>query len=574
MHESIFDAALSAPGDDGPRYVLADLLMHRGDPLGEIVSLQCRQAALGVHFEPAGGSRLRELWAQHAPEVKARFFERPDALERVVFHRGLPQLVRAGAEAWLSQADPPAPIGTLELSDVAPRHLPALLARPSTKRLAALRLRAADGERWSLDEARLLGSAELPFLQHLALFHAWQNHVAAHAFAASPLVKQLKSVELGHSLSTDPLRVLEALAGAATALEEISLDDDLPVSVARFVGSCRVVSFPDSFVRPQLSEALAHRVALYLPVHVTAPPTKGGPRIGRWHGLTPLGVRNGLDATFAREETTGLGGLLLRVRSLTADFSSPRHWLEPGMGQPDPGGPTLGPVDGGAVPGGEWAAFALASGERLDRLVDREGKLPLSFAAHAGAWSRVARWSAANRLSKPAPLSAIFAGRRGLQVQPLCGELHSRRRGPARFTRREFIELSPEAVRGHALDEKNTAWGLAMQLCLTAGLRVFGDVPRTDHELLQQILQGPAIELYGHGLPAKLRELLKACFNRDRAMRPALQALADALSVFDDAATRAELERLPEPGDELERAKEQAEGWLEGSSVHEPEPIT
>lgn len=302
VQEGIWEAALRAPEDDGPRYVLADLLLSRGDPLGEVLALQCRQAALGIHFEPHAAARLREVWAAHGAELPLRFFAE-GGFERAVFHRGLPASVRCTAERWLAQAEPPAPLVTLELSEVLPSHVAPLLQRAGTKQLRGLRLRAVEGERWSADEAQALGFAELPRLEHLALFHAWRNSVAAQAFCASPLVRGLKSLELGHSLSSDPLRVLEALAANAPRLDELSLDDDLPISIARLVMQIATVAFPDSFVRPQLSEALAHRVALYLPPHVTAPPLKGGPRAGRWQSVTPLGARNGLDASYAREET-------------------------------------------------------------------------------------------------------------------------------------------------------------------------------------------------------------------------------------------------------------------------------
>src|SRR6185436_3518834 len=136
----------------------------------------------------------------HREELPLRFF--PEGLcTHVGFHRGLPATVRATAAAWLEAPEAPVTLTTLELSDVLPRHLAPLLARAGTRRLMGLRLRAAEGERWSVDEARLLGAADLPRLEHLGLFHTWKNHVAAHAFSGSPLTHRLKSLELGHALS-------------------------------------------------------------------------------------------------------------------------------------------------------------------------------------------------------------------------------------------------------------------------------------------------------------------------------------------------------------------------------------
>lgn len=572
MDAGIRAAILRAPDEDGPRLVLADELLARGDPLGEVVALQCRQAALGLHFEPGGAARLRALWAQHGAAARARLVPAPPQA-RVAFHRGLPALARCTAEAWLAAPDPQVPLQTLELEDVTAQHVVELLGRPSTARLAGLRLRSADSQ--SLGAAvLLLSEAKLPRLEHLALLQPRWGREASLTFFSSPLAAQLTSLELSHALAPGPLAVVQALAANGTRLEELSLEDDLPASLAPSLLHLRTVLFPDSFVQPQLAELLAPRVGLYLPPHVAPPATRGGPRAGGWQSVTPLGVRAGLDASYARHEVTGLGGLLLRTRSLTGDVESPVQWLEPRASQVDGDACTLGPIDAGVTASGQWAVFALASGERLDRLYEREGKLPLSAVAHAAAWSRVARWTVEHQLVTPVPLSQLYAGPRGLQVQPLCAELRSLRRGAARFTRREFIELSPEAVRGQPLDEKNATWVLAMQLCLTLGVKVFRDTVRTDLELLQQIMNGPQIDLYGHGLPSRLREMLKASLNRDRAMRPPPAALADALASFDSAPARDELALLATPTHELDRAREQAEAWLTGISIHEPEPIT
>lgn len=552
--------------------MLADELLGRGDPLGELVALQCRQAALGLAFEPAGAARLKALWAQIGAAARARLLPSPPEA-RVTFHRGMPTMARCSAAAWLAAPDPEVPLQTLELEDVTAEHLLELLGRPSTARLAGLRLRSADSESWG-PAVLLLSEAKLPRLRHLALLQPRWSREASLTFFTSPLMAQLTSLELSHALSSGPLAVLQAIAANGTNLEELSLEDDLPASLAPSLLHLRTVAFPDSFVQPQLCELLAPRVALYVPPHVTPPATVGGPRVGRWQSVMPLGVRSGLDASYVQHEVTGLGGLLLRTRSLTADVESPVHWLEPRASLVDGDQCTLGPIDTGVSASGQWAVFALAAGERLDRIYEREAKLPLSAVAHAAAWSRVARWTVEHNLITPVSLSQLYAGPRGLQVQQLSGELRALRRGLARFTRREFIELSPEAVRGQPLDEKNATWVLAMQLCLTLGVKVFRETVSTDLELLQQIMNGPPIDLYGHGLPSRLREMLKASLNRDRAMRPTPAALAEALASFDGASARDELSSLATPTHELDRAREQADAWLTGISIHEPEPIT
>jgi uncharacterized protein (TIGR02996 family) len=42
--EELLAAVYAAPDDDGPRLVLADVLLEAGDPWGELIALQCRRA--------------------------------------------------------------------------------------------------------------------------------------------------------------------------------------------------------------------------------------------------------------------------------------------------------------------------------------------------------------------------------------------------------------------------------------------------------------------------------------------------------------------------------------------------
>jgi uncharacterized protein (TIGR02996 family) len=59
MDEELIAAIVATPHDDVPRLVYADWLMQRGDPMGELIVLQCRLAA--GESTPAIVAREREL---------------------------------------------------------------------------------------------------------------------------------------------------------------------------------------------------------------------------------------------------------------------------------------------------------------------------------------------------------------------------------------------------------------------------------------------------------------------------------------------------------------------------------
>jgi uncharacterized protein (TIGR02996 family) len=74
------------PDDDGPRFVLADHLLERGDPRGELIQLQCRGQPVD-ELLAAHGTR----WSAHlVSEVREAFFDRGFvALVRGVDREGL-----------------------------------------------------------------------------------------------------------------------------------------------------------------------------------------------------------------------------------------------------------------------------------------------------------------------------------------------------------------------------------------------------------------------------------------------------------------------------------------------------
>jgi uncharacterized protein (TIGR02996 family) len=86
-----------APGDDGPRAVLADLLQERGDPQGEFIALQLEEAA---NHDPAKRDakavRAQELLKEHGRTWLGPLAQ---VVERAEFRRGLLYSIELGG-AW------------------------------------------------------------------------------------------------------------------------------------------------------------------------------------------------------------------------------------------------------------------------------------------------------------------------------------------------------------------------------------------------------------------------------------------------------------------------------------------
>ena len=81
MRARLIGEVVAQPGDDGPRLVLADWLLEREDPRGELIQLQCRHA---IAPSPALAARADQLIAEHGvrwsayllPEARDPVFER------------------------------------------------------------------------------------------------------------------------------------------------------------------------------------------------------------------------------------------------------------------------------------------------------------------------------------------------------------------------------------------------------------------------------------------------------------------------------------------------------------------
>ena len=70
---ALLDAVVGAPHEDGPRLVYADWLLQRGDPRGELITLQCALANGDPDApDPAILAREQELLADDAYAVPLR----------------------------------------------------------------------------------------------------------------------------------------------------------------------------------------------------------------------------------------------------------------------------------------------------------------------------------------------------------------------------------------------------------------------------------------------------------------------------------------------------------------------
>src|SRR4051794_7417805 len=97
-------AAIAAdPADDAPRLVLADALIQRGDPWGELIVISCELAPF-ERGDRRWTAQARELAVRRDEIVKSRFSH--DGLD-LYFQRGFCREVYVG-EGELARLDEPA----------------------------------------------------------------------------------------------------------------------------------------------------------------------------------------------------------------------------------------------------------------------------------------------------------------------------------------------------------------------------------------------------------------------------------------------------------------------------------
>ncbi|MBK7858046.1 MAG: TIGR02996 domain-containing protein [Archangiaceae bacterium] len=177
---ALLEAVLAEPDALERRRVYADLLQERGDPRGELISVQLmleqlpedddRRIALGereVILRSSLERSWREKFQDHVIHLEYRrgFVERATLHATALFH---------GVEALLETE----PVRELRLIDLAPEDVPRLVLAPWIKRLTALELhhlnrrdrrRALNNEDVArlLDTDRLRGLTRLDFTGHM-----------------------------------------------------------------------------------------------------------------------------------------------------------------------------------------------------------------------------------------------------------------------------------------------------------------------------------------------------------------------------------------------------------------------
>jgi uncharacterized protein (TIGR02996 family) len=139
--DALWAAVHAAPGDDGPLSVLADALLERGDPRGEFIALQLREA----HGEATDHARIRELIKEHG---KTWLGELRPVLVRGEFQRGLLTTFELGgkwnapAKTWPKLARSPllSAVTHFDLGKASDESVALFISSPAMRSLRAVTL--------------------------------------------------------------------------------------------------------------------------------------------------------------------------------------------------------------------------------------------------------------------------------------------------------------------------------------------------------------------------------------------------------------------------------------------------
>ena len=175
---------LARPADDGPRMVLADWLLERGDVRGELIALQCKRAGM-ARKDPA----YKELETRER-EIEERFGERmagdvARCASAYGFHRGLVSEVTMNAGAFRKHGArlfTSHPIETLQVLPLNTAALAKLAGAPALALVRRLLLRQHIGSNVTLTLGDLAGSPHFERLEALDLNHL-EDEDAEDAFA-------------------------------------------------------------------------------------------------------------------------------------------------------------------------------------------------------------------------------------------------------------------------------------------------------------------------------------------------------------------------------------------------------
>ncbi len=183
----LLDAVLAAPDDDDPRLVLADALLERGEPRGELIALQCRSAG-PTEGEAAEreASLLQRHWRRWSAPARA-------VARRWRFARGFVDSVTCplppSRRAWeaLHRLEP---VREVEVSVGARPEALRWLPRISTR---ALIVHGAVGDEGAL---ALIGAPHLHRLHRLALEGCAIGDAGALALAGAAALAGLRELSL------------------------------------------------------------------------------------------------------------------------------------------------------------------------------------------------------------------------------------------------------------------------------------------------------------------------------------------------------------------------------------------
>jgi hypothetical protein len=514
MPTDLLEAALASGDGDAPRGVLADALIAAGDPFGEFIALQLRQAEAGPELARETATRLRVLSRELEPELRNRFWPAEGQLR---FHRGLPALLATTAEELL-RLPVPRSLVRLELTRITPELVPPVAQRLASIRVEGLSLGFA-GADWS--RASLAPLLELELKVTDLTIDAGS---ATAALAASRLVRSVRRVELRGNLDHPELTL-----NALPALDELRLDTPLTLE--------RGVRIP-----PHLTAALDRHRDVVVPAHgvEAAMPIPVRAATGRWTSLQYLGSRDEFAASRVIDPSTQREGILARLRS--------DDDLLPDTRVPDSRERSLGPIECGVDANGAWCVYALTTGRRWNNIIIAQA-LGLSGATLAGALAPVARLTVSEQLNRPIPMKSLFLGPAGIEVQ-----------WPS-----PVLDPFLQGMFGHAMEnaitdlregdhELGLTWTLATQLTMALGRAGL-------HTRPEGYVNPPDLNL-----PPGLRTLIRRCLAREPAARPSMPEVARALEAYETPEMTKELAALDVPPPH-ERAEAQFDQPLGGTRL-------
>jgi uncharacterized protein (TIGR02996 family) len=199
VSDALLDAIRARPADDAPRLVYADALSDRGDPMGELIALQCRLARLPASAPDrvpliARDLALRELVEARLPPVAPIVWERGFIVEITATPR---QFVDA-ADVILDAA--PLLERLVCHGGVVGRDVIALAATPALARVRSLDL----GSLHIGDEAvrALAASPYVTSLETLRVSLCTIRRAAAE-LVTSPQLASLRALEIGQNYLDD-----------------------------------------------------------------------------------------------------------------------------------------------------------------------------------------------------------------------------------------------------------------------------------------------------------------------------------------------------------------------------------